>query len=225
MTPPHTVRPKNRPAADAGVLLHEDEDAPERHARLGEPHVAPLMTLVARIADETGEHVPAVDPESGGVDSRILVLRRDPRCSAVRGPAMTSVHRDDPASGNLLVCLEAAGLTVGDVLFWHVVPWWIDDPARSDGARRSPAQQARRAAPYLAAIVALLPRLRAVVLLGRDTEQAWARAVGAQALPADVVVFTAPHPSPLAWNTREPDGTPRRERTKAAFAHAAVATR
>lgn len=221
--------PRNRPAADAGVLLPDDDQAAldGRLALLDRPHVAPLVERVRRLRDETGEDVPWPDPLGGGVRARVVLLRRDPRCSAVRGARLATAHRDDPASGNLLTALDQAGLPYAETLLADVVPWWVEDPDRHEtpGRRRRVGEQARRAAPYLLELLGSLPSARAVVLLGGGAATTWRAA--AQAEPAlltlPLTVLTAPSPSPLAWHMRGRDGVPHREHLVARLAEAAQA--
>ncbi|MFY0405907.1 uracil-DNA glycosylase family protein [Solicola sp. PLA-1-18] len=214
---------RNRHAHAHGTLLSE-EHAPgsvaARRARRDEPHVASLNALVDQIAAD-GEHVPLVDPDSGGTDARVLLLGRDPRCSAARGARVASPDTDDLAAHNLSVACEAADLGRARRLHWNVVPWWLEDPGADEApnGRRSVADETRRAAPHLATLLDHLTGLEHVVLLGRAAEEAWTRATAAEHHPGrDVATTACPHPSPLAWNTTDrATGRPNRELTVAAL--------
>ncbi|MDO9378060.1 MAG: uracil-DNA glycosylase family protein [Nocardioidaceae bacterium] len=216
----------NRHAHAHGTLLSEEHvpgSVTGRRARRDEPHVAPLNALVDQIA-ATGEHVPLVDPDSGGTDARVLLLGRDPRCSAARGARMASADTNDLAAQNLSVACADAALERTHRLHWNVVPWWLEDPGPDDAllGRRSVAAETRRAAPHLAALLDLLTGLEHVVLLGRAAELAWTRATAMAGHPGrDLRAVVCPHPSPLAWNTRDrATGRPNRELTTAALSGA-----
>ncbi len=204
----------NRPAYEAGLLLDDDHNPGEiarRRRRLEEPHVASLNALARRIAEREGESVPGFDPESGGAQARVLVLLQDPSRVAAHGSRLISRHNNDPTARNTFLASAAAGLAHRDAVHWNVVPWWVQDPGKP---RRSLGAEARRAQPYLREVVALLPHLDAVVLLGRHAAVAWDRSGLA---PRDVGVeperlVRAPHPSPQAWNNVDrTTGRPHRE--------------
>ncbi|MFC3688621.1 uracil-DNA glycosylase family protein [Aquipuribacter hungaricus] len=226
---------RNRRALEAGRLLAEGSPALERaRARLHEPHVAPLTDLVGQVRARTGEHVPDVDPGGGGVRARVLLLRQDPFCSARDGARLVSPYADDATSAGVLRACEAAGLPDGDVLLWNVVPWWVHDPDRVPPGRRTRARpaEARRAAPWLRALLDLLPRLDTVVLLGRDAQAEWGVATGGTegvtagpdgATPGGTLrVLRCPSPSPMSLHGRDAAGRSHRELVSQAFAAAAA---
>lgn len=217
-----TVR--NSRAFELGRLLDEDAAPGSVRAareRLHEAHVAPLTRLVEEVRAETGEKVPDVDPGCGGVGARVLLLRQDPFCSAEDGCRLVSPYADDATAGNLLRASEAAGLVDADVLHWNVVPWWVDDPDHRPPGRRTRSRpaEARRAEPYLRRLMALLPRLDTVVLLGRQAQQEWDAAVPAGTTA--VRVLRCPAPSPMSFHARAADGRPNRDHVVEALAAAA----
>ncbi|PJJ53738.1 uracil DNA glycosylase superfamily protein [Mumia flava] len=195
----------NRGAYDAGLLL-DDTYIPgsiaARRARADDPHVAPLNALARDIGERLDEHVPQLDPESGGTKARVLLLQRDPYEVAAIGTRMISRHNNDRTDGNTFAACEEAGLAYADTLHWNVIPWWAQDPAKAVGGKdRSVAGEARRAAPYLRQTLDLLPNLDTVVLLGNQARTAWARAAGAlPELEDGLRVLACPHPSPRAWS-------------------------
>jgi uracil DNA glycosylase len=77
--------------------------------------------------------------------------------------------------------------------------------------------QARRARQDLLDVLDLLPGVRVVVLLGKQTERAW-RVVD----PGGYDVVTAPHPSPLAWHQMSVSGVRNSALTINAFSRAAA---
>lgn len=217
----------NRRALELGRLLDpglEPARVMAARDRLLDPHVAPLTRLVEQVRAETGEKVPDVDPAGGGVRSRVLALRQDPFCSARDGARLVSPYTNDRTAQNLLLTCEAAGLGDAEVMHWHVVPWWVDDPDHLPAGRRHRSRQAeaRRAEPYLRRLMALLPRLDTVVLLGRQAQLEWdAQQSTGSAGTARLRVLRCPNPSPMSFHARASDGRPNRELVHEALAAAA----
>ena len=161
-----------------------------RRALLDRPHVDPLRALAARIAAEQGAEVPEPDPLDGGVDARLLLLLETPGPSIGR-TRFVSRDSDTGTSANLARFLAEAGITRADTLLWNAAPWVLHAPGARNRAPR-PAE-IRAGAPYLAPLLALLPRLRAVVLSGRV---AGLLAPSLAALRPGLPVTGIPHPSP-----------------------------
>ena len=162
-----------------------------RRAGIEAPHLAPLRALARRIAAERGAPVPDPDPLDGGVAARLLLLLETP------GPAVlrTGLVSRDSATGtaaNLFRFLREAGLARRDTLIWNAIPWVI----HAEGAlNRAPRRGELRAAePYVAPLLALLPRLAVVVLAGRVARET-AAAPLAELRPS-LPVIAVPHPSP-----------------------------
>lgn len=160
----------NRLAASKEVLLDEVErpgSVVDRRAGLNLPHVAPLERWARDISKAEDEHVPSFDPRSAGVEAKLLVLLQDPSRAAAYGSRFISIDNNDQTAHNCSKAYEATGLDYGEALHWNVIPWWVDDPQRAHERDRTLVAQSRRARPYLAALISMLPRLQAVVLLGK----------------------------------------------------------
>lgn len=178
-TEPEGPRSLADPAAVAG-----------RRGLADAPHILPLRRLADRIAAERGAPVPDPDPLDGGVRARTLLLLETP------GPAIVRtgfVSRDNPTgtAANLFRFLAEAGIARGDTLIWNAIPWVI----HAEGAlNRAPRRaEAAAAAPYLAPLLALLPRLAVAVLAGRFAGRA---APEVARLRPGLPVIAIPHPSP-----------------------------
>ena len=179
--PPEPRAPKS--LADPAVLA-------ARRAMRAAPHVLPLRRLADAIAAERGAMVPDPDPRDGGVEARLLLLLETP------GPAIVRtglVSRDNPTgtAANLFRFLAEAGIARGDTLIWNAVPWVI----HAEGAlNRAPRRvEVAAAEPWLAPLLALLPRLAVTVLAGRVAGRA---APGIARLRPGLPVIVIPHPSP-----------------------------
>ncbi len=159
-------------------------------ARLGAQHMLAPQRYRAELATLHGS-VPHFDPDDGGDAARVLLMLETP---SPRGGPDRFVSRDNltGTARNIARFCEAAGLARGDTVLWNVVPWLIHAP----GARnRAPTRAETTAGLTLVpGLLALLPRLRTVVLCGRAA--GFAETVVATHDPA-LHVLRMPHPSPI----------------------------
>ena len=176
--------------------------------------VAPLEAWRERIA-AGGRVVPRFDPLDGGVEARVLILLETP------GAGMTAddaVSRDSctGTARNLLRFSAAAGLAREATLLWNAVPWVVHAP----GARNRPLRRGelREGLGMLPGLLALLPRLAAVVLSGRAAGEA---EPVVRAERPGLRVIRMPHPSPTIVCTSPAIG----ERITAALREAAAEVR
>ncbi len=100
-----------------------------------------------------------------------------------------SCDNDDPSAENMWNLLREAGIDrAREYVAWNIVPWYIGDEGKGGNATAADIQAAQ---PALSELLSLLPKLRVVVLCGRQAQQGWKRA----AIQADAAVLSAPHPS------------------------------
>jgi uracil-DNA glycosylase len=171
------------------ALLSEPAEAERRRAMLALPHLRPLRAFVDDLRRRRGE-VPDPDPLDAGAEARLLLLLETP------GPRIRStmiVSRDNPSGTgrNLRAMLDAAGIARRDTLIWNVVPWIIHDPGELN---RSPRRsELREGVTELPPLIALLPRLAAIVLAGRSAASAEPTL---RASRPDLPILAMPHPSP-----------------------------
>ena len=170
--------------------LADPEALAARRALLDAPHIAPIRALAARISAERGAPVPAPDPLDGGVGARMLLLLETPGPMVLRTGFVTRDSANGTAA-NLFRFLAEAGLSRADTLIWNAVPWLIHEAGALNRAPRR--AEVAAAAPYLAPLLDLLPRLAVVVLAGRF---AGAAAPVLAALRPHLPVVKIPHPSP-----------------------------
>jgi len=162
-----------------------------KHARIREPHVAPLSALADRIATAEGlpqGAVPYPDPDFGGINARALFLLDNPGPRAklgTGGSGLLSIDNDDPSAARAHAAYRQFHIDRGMCLHWNVCPF----PTALD---QSSTAERTRAVRYTKELLGLLPRLEIIVLLGRAAEDGWRRT----ALRRDnLTVLTAPHPS------------------------------
>ena len=146
-------------------------------ARIREPHVAPLNELADRVADTEGlrrGEVPYVDPDTGGVNARMLVLLDNPstKAESTSGSGLLSLDNDDRTARNCREAYARHGIDWGDVVHWNVVPFPV---AGVKNGGSTPTERAR-GARWTREVVSLLPNIEIVLLLGASARDGWRRA-------------------------------------------------
>ena len=155
----------------------------------------PLARFAGRLRAETGKPVPDADPLDGGTGAGVLLLLERP-AAAVHRVGFVSRDNATPTARNIRRFSEAAGLPRTGTLIWNAVPWMDAGPPAGPGRPRNLAprpDEIRAGLLWLPPLLALLPRLRVVVLAGRIARLA---AGTLQATRPGLLVLTMPHPSP-----------------------------
>lgn len=178
-------------------LLASADAKEARKARCGEPHVAPLQALAERISasHDAPEGVPRFDPLDGGINARVLLLQEAPGPRAV-GTGFVSFDNPDQTAANARHACESAGLSRRDVVRWNAVPWYIGNEGRTK-IRKATSADLKRAEPWLAQLLELLPRLEVVVLMGKKAQR---HAPAIERIAPQLRVVKTSHCSPLALN-------------------------
>jgi hypothetical protein len=186
---------------DAPRTLRSVEAIAERREMLAAPHIASLV----RYVKELREKYPAwefqdFDPFDGGVEADLLFLQEKPGpmtspTGTKRGSGFISRNNDDPTAEAVFDFMIKAGIPRKRTVLWNVIPWW-------DGSIKVKAKDVRDGIEELKVLLPLLPKLKAVVLVGR-------RAQRAHTLfhEMNLQVFRSAHPSrkvklryPDQWN-------------------------
>lgn len=176
---------------------------PARAGRLSllrEPHVAPLTTVVEAIRRDTGlgSLVPWLDPTSGGVEARALLLFEAPGPAAIAqrvgrrhpGSGFVSPDNDDETAATCFELFNEAELDRRLVAYWNIVPWYVGD----DRGIRAPSDvELDAGVEALRPVLAALRRVEVVVAVGRKAQRGWARV--AAEYPT-LEMWPCPHPSP-----------------------------
>ncbi|KNY20984.1 uracil-DNA glycosylase [Methylobacterium sp. ARG-1] len=170
--------------------LVDPEALAARRALVTAPHIAPIRALAERISAERGAPVPVPDPLDGGVAARMLLLLETPGPAVLRTGFVTRDSANGTAA-NLFRFLREAGIPRADTLIWNAVPWLIHAKGALNRAPRR--AEVAAAAPYLAPLLDLLPRLSVAVLAGRFAGGA---APTFAALRPGLPLVAIPHPSP-----------------------------
>ncbi|QTI69614.1 uracil-DNA glycosylase [Gordonia polyisoprenivorans] len=184
--------------------------------RIREPHVRLLNELADRIANAEGfqrREVPYVDPDTGGIHARTLVLLDNPSTKAESGSGsgLLSLDNNDRTARYCREAYARHGVAWSDVVHWNVVPFPVSG-VKNGGS--TPDERAR-GVRWTREVVDLLPDLEIVLLLGAAARDGWKRA----AITRDGLYVPAgniPHCSMRGLNTAGG-----RERFEAAIADVA----
>ncbi|UWQ21251.1 uracil-DNA glycosylase [Jannaschia sp. W003] len=146
--------------------LADPAEAERRRTLLGLSHAAPLARHAEKLRREglPGDAVPDFDPLDGGTGARLLLLMEKPGPGAAR-TGFVSQDNPDPTAAAVRRFLGEAGIARADVAIWNTVPFW-------NGTIRFTAAERARGLAALPATLALLPRLRVTVMVGRQAERA-----------------------------------------------------
>jgi uracil-DNA glycosylase len=167
----------------------EPQEINRRLQALSEPHMLPLTAYVAALRVKYPRlEFPDFDPLGGGINARYLFLLEKPGPKTSRaggGSGFISVCNDDPTAEATWRFMQEAGIEVTDSVHWNVIPGW-------DGARKYRSSDIYAGIDELPALLALLPLLEVVFLLGGPAAKAYPtlRKWGRHAVVSD-------HPSPL----------------------------
>jgi len=167
-----------------------------RLAALDEPHVARLRKFVVRLRKEARTKVPDFDPHDGGVDAECLLLLETPGRKGAHATGFVSRDNPDPTAKNLTNLCREARLDRTRTVIWNVVPWYIGGRQHN---RTSTNKEIADASRHLRALLALLPHLRAVVLMGKQAQRSASILSDIQSSPR---LFWCPHPSGRSLNAR-----------------------
>lgn len=178
---------------DRPKLLGDAAAVTARLLELHAPHIVPLTAFVEELRVEAGPgaEVPYFDPWDGGVEATTLFLLEAPGPKAVCSGFVSRDNPDETAKNFYDLSVEA-GIDRRNTIIWNAVPWYIGDGKKIRAATPKDLTDGLRPLPRL---LALLPKLRAVVLVGRKAEKA-----AAQFDRNRYTLFTCPHPSPMFVN-------------------------
>lgn len=180
---------------DLPKMLRCPEAKSSRMLQLGEAHIHPLTHFVDELRESAGSGagIPYFDPWDGGVDAEALFLLEAPGAKAVASGFISRNNPDETAKNMFELGVEA-GIDRKRTVLWNVVPWYIGSGKKIRAATPQDLEAGLQPLPRL---LALLPRLRTVVFLGRKAERA---AADIASLRPDLKLFICAHPSPLYVN-------------------------
>ena len=179
--------------ADLPKLLGDPEAVASRMKELHAPHIHPLTVFVEQLRLDVGPEmrIPYFDLWDAGVEAATLFLLEAPGPMAVRTGFVSRNNPDETAKNFFELSVEA-DIDRKTTVIWNTVPWYIGSGTRIRAATQTDVAEGTQPLPRL---LALLPRLSTVVLVGRKAEK-----VESQFDPDRYTVVTCPHPSPLFVN-------------------------
>ncbi|QNF15418.1 uracil-DNA glycosylase [Aeromonas jandaei] len=130
----------------------------------------PLTQFVSRLREEMGEDaaIPNFDPWDGGINAEVLFLLEAPGPRA-RNSAFVSMNNPDETAKNFFLACQTTGIERKRIVIWNIVPWYIGSDTRIRAANASDIKQGISS---LADLLSLLPKLRAIVLVGKKAQRA-----------------------------------------------------
>lgn len=168
----------------------------EKERRLGlldRAHMKPLAEFVAamRLAN-ADKYIPHFDSCDGGITARVLFLLEAPGPQTMKS-GFVSCNNTDQTARNMHALITNAGIKRPEVAFWNIVPWYVGDGERIRPVNNNDLNESLH---YTKQLLALLPRLQLVVLVGKKAQAATAVLRRVTNLP-----FVATyHPSPQVFN-------------------------
>ena len=187
-------------SSDGSRSLRDMHVRSERIAMLALPHVKPLVDFTEKLRQKGQVDVPNFDPLDGGIQASALFLFEKPGPMTVKkgqgqrpGSGFISRDNDDPTAEATFKFMRLASIDRRLTVLWNVVPWW-------NGTRKVTAHELREGAELSKELATMLPKLRAIMLVGRTAGRA-RRHFEAM----DIPLFTSSHPSPLvraSWPDR-----------------------
>ncbi|WP_225739468.1 uracil-DNA glycosylase [Chlorobium phaeovibrioides] len=170
-----------------------------RLSQVNDQHIAPITAFVERLRERMGPGaaIPFIDPWDGGIHAEVLFLLEAPGPKA-RNSGFVSMNNPDETAKNFFEICREAGLDRKKTIAWNTVPWYI-----GAGSKIRPANAADIAAGIqsLGELLQLLPKLKAIVLVGGKAQKAESHV---RNVAPHLQVFASPHPSPLFVN-RKPE--------------------
>ncbi|MGU9804017.1 UNVERIFIED_CONTAM: uracil-DNA glycosylase [Pseudomonas sp. CM11] len=179
---------------DAPRNFRQPELVAMRQRMLYEPHIAPLTAYVEGLrAKHPDWEFPDFDPMDGGINADMLFLLEKPGPMTSpqtkrKGSGFISRNNDDSTAEALFTFSEKAEIDRKRTVLWNVIPGWNGTIKIEAGERRAGVEE-------LIGLLKLLPKLKTVVLVGRQAGRA---AKFMQSM--DVKIFTSAHPSPKVRN-------------------------
>lgn len=157
----------------------------------------PLAALVERIRAEQGltKQVPGVDPDNGNERARFLFVLEAPGPKAVQ-TGFISLENPDQTARNFRTQLMAAGVQRNDLALWNVVPWYLGNEEETK-IRSAKSADIQAGLQYLTSVVACIPKLQCIVLVGGAARQAHIHL----SHQTTARILSCHHPSPKVQNT------------------------
>jgi hypothetical protein len=187
------------------------------------PRIAPITNLVESLRKSGRGDIPYVAPIYGGIHARLLTVLASPAttaCATRGGTGFVCIANPNRTAANLKDLLTDAGIQPRDMVPWNACPWFTEQV--------SAAELELGIEPWLQ-LMALLPALRVIMLLGGTAQDGWERLLKRQpelASRPGLLVIRSYSPGPGALRHPDPAERERRQQDlRDAFRRAAAAIR
>lgn len=185
---------------DQKRLFKDERAVIARQKELKAPHMKPLSDFVNEMRSECSfRKIPDFDPWDGGINAECLFLLEAPGRNALK---FVSRNNNDQTAENFFELNRMVGLPRERTISWNIVPWYIGKKNKSK-IRAAKKQDIDEGIPYLRRLLEHLPKLRAVVFVGKNAQQA---DVVVREFRPKIEIFFSPHPSPLFVNHHPDNG-------------------
>jgi len=184
---------------DRPKLLGDKDALDSRLLQLNETHITPLAEFVRRLRVKMGPcaAIPFIDPWDGGIEAKVLFLLEAPGAKA-RNSGFVSMNNPDETAKNFFEISREAKIDRKRLIIWNTVPWYIGSDTRIRPANLTDIASGIES---LADLIQLLPKLRAIVLVGGKAQKATKHI---RRVAPHLEIFPCPHPSPMFVN-RKPE--------------------
>ncbi|KLE32477.1 hypothetical protein AAW00_12795 [Aurantiacibacter luteus] len=162
-----------------------------RRAALDQPHIAPLTEFVHSLRARDYNEYPFFEPADGGAEASILFVLEKPGPMTVakgrgfrEGSGFISRDNDDSTAEASYRLYREGGVDRRQSVLWNVIPGW-------NGTIKVTASKLKAGVDDLERLIALLPRLQSIVLVGKRAARAKPRLEGLGRFS----IFQSAHPS------------------------------
>lgn len=182
---------------DRPKLLGDSDALQARLSQISEAHISQLTNFVDGLRDRLGPDaaIPYFDPWDGGIDAEVLFLLEAPGPKA-RNSGFVSMNNPDETAKNLFELIHSAGIDRRRIAIWNAVPWYIGSERK---IRPATLADIKSGVQSLAELFQLMPKLRAVVLVGLKAQKAEGYI---RDCAPDMKIFLSAHPSPMFVNRK-----------------------
>lgn len=184
----------------ASQPLANIQEQGRRWSRRFEGHVKSLNEVAESTEIHTGRPVPMFDPESGGSNSKIMLLFESPGKATIHTRFISLDNPDMSAVSARELC-ERAELHRDEIVCWNIVCWFCGIDPDSKDRRLVSEDEIRRGAHHLVdRVLPLMPEVRSIVAMGSPPAKGLELLRESRKLPSSVVTFATHNTSMRALN-------------------------